>query len=38
MTGFSPENLKHDGETVLGGYDKTGTILFVNSHNQKELI
>jgi hypothetical protein len=38
MTGFRPENLKHDGEAVLNGYDDTGTILFVNSHNQKEIM
>ena len=38
MTGFRPENLKHDGEAVLNGYDGTGTILFVNSHNQKEIM
>ncbi len=38
MTGFKPENLKHNGEVVLGGYDETGTILFVNSNNQKEII
>jgi amino acid transporter len=38
MTGFRAENLKHDGEAVLNGYDGIGTMLFVNSHNQKEII
>jgi hypothetical protein len=38
MTGFRAESLKHTGEAVLNGYDSTGTILFVNSHNQKEIL
>lgn len=38
MIGFRVEGLKHNGETMLGGYDPTGTILFVNSHNEKEII
>ncbi len=38
MTGFRPETLKHNGETVLGGYDESGTILFVNSQYQKEIV
>lgn len=38
MTGFRHEGLKHNGESILSGYDDTGTILFVNSHNQKEII
>ncbi len=38
MTGFRAESLKHTGEAVLNGYDSTGTILFVNSHNQKDII
>jgi len=38
MTGFRTENLKHNGEAVLNGYDNTGTVLFVNSHNQKEIV
>lgn len=38
MTGFLPESLKHNGEAVLNGYNGTGTILFVYSHNQKEII
>jgi amino acid transporter len=37
MTGFNPEALKHNGETVLGGYDGVGTVLFVNSQYQKEI-
>lgn len=38
LIGFSTQSLKHDGENVLSGYGETGTILFVNSHNQKEII
>jgi len=38
MTGFRPETLKHNGETILGGYEEVGTILFVNSQHQKEII
>lgn len=38
LIGFRVEGLKHNGEAVLGGYDPTGTILFANSHNQKEII
>jgi hypothetical protein len=37
MIGFKVESLKHNGEAVLNGYDSTGTILFVNSHGQKEI-
>jgi len=38
MTGFRPETLRHNGEAVLNGYAETGTILFVNSQHQKEII
>lgn len=38
MAGFRPEMLRHNGEAVLGGYDKAGTILFVNSQYQKEIV
>ena len=38
MTGFTPETLRHNGEAVLSGYDETGTILFVNSQYQKEIV
>ena len=38
MTGFRPETLKHNGEAVLCGYDEAGTILFVNSQYQKEIV
>gem|GEM_PF-5494132 len=37
-TGFRPETLKHNGEAVLNGYDETGTLLFVNSQYQKEIV
>ena len=37
IIGFNGENLKHEKENLFNGYDKTGTILFVNSHNEKGL-
>jgi amino acid transporter len=38
MKGFYIEGLKHNGDAIMSGYDGIGTILFVNSHNQKEII
>ncbi len=38
LTGFSPETLKHNGESILGGYSEVGTVLFVNSQYQKEIL
>ena len=38
MIGFNTQTLKHKGESVLSGYNEIGTILFVNSHNQKEIV
>ena len=38
MIGFRTEGLKHNGDIILNGYDDIGTILFVNSQNQKEII
>ncbi len=38
MTGFRTEWLKHNGEAVLDGYDDVGSLLFVNSRNQKEIL
>ena len=37
ILGFREEQLKHDGEKVFHGYDSLGTVLFVNSHNQKAI-
>ncbi|PKP19326.1 MAG: amino acid permease [Bacteroidetes bacterium HGW-Bacteroidetes-21] len=37
IIGFNGENLKHEKSDLFSGYEKTGTILFVNSHNEKEL-
>ena len=37
ILGFREEQLKHDGEKVFQGYDELGTVLFVNSHNQKAI-
>jgi amino acid transporter len=36
LIGFRGESLKHE-EDVFSGYDELGTILFVNSHNQKMI-
>ena len=38
MIGFNTQGLKHRGDVILGGYDEIGTILFVNSHSQKEIV
>lgn len=37
ILGFREELLKHDSEKAFMGYDSLGTVLFVNSHNQKEI-
>lgn len=37
IIGFREEMLKHEGEKVFHGYDELGNILFVNSHNKKEI-
>lgn len=37
MIGFNTQILKRMGESFLDGYEGTGTILFVCSHNQKEI-
>ena len=36
MMGFNVSNLKHNSE-ALAGLDQIGSVLFVNSHNQKEI-
>jgi len=38
IIGFNTQGLKHKGDFVLSGYDEIGTILFVNSHSQKEIV
>ncbi len=38
IKGFHVEGLKHNGDTIMNGYEGIGTILFVNSHTQKEII
>jgi len=35
IIGFREEAIKHEGARVFEGYDNLGTILFVNSHNEK---
>jgi hypothetical protein len=37
ILGFREEQINHYGEKVFLGYDDLGTVLFVNSHNQKEI-
>jgi hypothetical protein len=37
MTGLNVVALKHDGEKCLEGYNGMGTLLFVLSHDQKEI-
>ncbi|MDA3879058.1 MAG: amino acid permease [Prolixibacteraceae bacterium] len=37
IIGFSYETLKKRKEEIFMGYDELGTILFVNSHDQKEI-
>ncbi len=37
ILGFREEQVKHDKEKVFEGYDDVGTVLFVNTHNQKEI-
>lgn len=37
ILGFREEQIKHDGERVFQGYDDLGTVLFVNSNNQKAI-
>ena len=37
MIGFNKQTLKRLGESFLNGYEGVGTILFVSSHNQKEI-
>jgi len=37
ILGFREEQVKHDGEKIFEGYDDLGTVLFVNSNNQKAI-
>ena len=37
IIGFTGELLKHFQEKLFADYDDLGTILFVNSHNQKAI-
>lgn len=37
IIGFRYEVLKHDGVRTFAGFEGLGNILFVNSHNQKEI-
>jgi amino acid transporter len=37
IIGFMEGTLKHEKSNLFMGYDQLGTILFVNSHDQKEI-
>jgi len=37
LVGFRAERMKHDGKEFLEGFSEMGDILFVNSHQQKEI-
>lgn len=37
ILGFRDEQIKHDGDRIFQGYDDLGTVLFVNSNNQKAI-
>lgn len=37
IIGVRAEAIKHDKEKVFEGYDQLGSVLFVNSHDQKEI-
>ena len=37
ILGFREEQIKHSGKAVFEGYDDLGSVLYVNSHNQKEI-
>ena len=37
MIGLKREGLKHSWESILTGYDNIGTVLFVTSHDQKDI-
>ncbi|HBE41003.1 MAG TPA: amino acid permease [Bacteroidales bacterium] len=38
LIGFDTQILKRAGDSLFNSYDSIGTILFVNSHNQKEIV
>ncbi len=37
MIGIKNEGLRHSWKSVLSGYEDLGTILFITSHNQKDI-
>ena len=38
MIGLKTDGLKHSWDNILTGYDDLGTVLFVTSHNQKNIM
>ncbi|MFB6318465.1 amino acid permease [Saccharicrinis sp. FJH54] len=38
MVGFHDDMLKHIGKEVFQGYDDLGTVLFINSHKQIDIV
>lgn len=37
ILGIREEQIRHSGQVVFEGYEDLGAVLFVNSHNQKEI-
>lgn len=37
IIGFRGDAIRKNGETILSGYDDTGTVLFVNAHAERDL-
>ena len=37
IIGLRNETIRHDGKAVFEGYDALGSVLFVNSHDQKDI-
>jgi len=37
LIGFRGDHLRHSGKSIFTGYDKLGTVLFVNSQGQKVI-
>ena len=38
LLGFHLDQVKHEGRKVFEGYENMGTLLFVNSHHQIDIV